>query len=202
MIDPKARNVAQPAALLRSSGEAEPRDAVADGPEGPIGEAWLAVHTQAYKETLAASHLARAGFAVYFPRYRRTVRHAGKRSTVLRPLFPSYLFLSARSAIGRLHEINRAVGVRWLVGGGCSPAFVPPAIIEEIRRREIADGVVALAANRFKRGDRVRVMEGPLAGVDAIFEEVDDGERVRLLVCVMGRAVSVRIPGYAIEHAG
>ncbi|MBV8132901.1 MAG: transcriptional activator RfaH, partial [Alphaproteobacteria bacterium] len=53
---------------------------------------WYAVFTQPHGETKAVEHLLRQGYFAYLPRYRTWVSHARRRQTVLRPLFPRYLF--------------------------------------------------------------------------------------------------------------
>ena len=47
---------------------------------------------------------------------------------------------------------------------------------------------------RFKRGDRVRIINGPLNDLEGLFESPTDEERVTVLLNLMGREVKVRVP--------
>ena len=53
---------------------------------------WYAVYTRPHAEATALENLLRQGYCAYLPRYRTRLRHARRLQTVLRPLFPRYLF--------------------------------------------------------------------------------------------------------------
>ena len=54
---------------------------------------WYVVHTNPNKEEIAERHLIRQNYVIYFPRYKKIINHARKISTVVKPLFPRYLFI-------------------------------------------------------------------------------------------------------------
>ncbi len=64
---------------------------------------------------------------------------------------------------------------------------IPPSVIEELRARGNADGLVTWTGGvenerrRFNRGEQVNIIEGPLAGFLAIVM-LDAGHQVRLWV--------------------
>src|SRR5215471_5201307 len=105
---------------------------------------WYVVHTQPNYEGRAEVNLQRQGFATYMPRYQRTRRHARKTETVLRPLFPRYLFVALDLARDRWRSIQSTFGVSQLVVAGDEPLPVPHAVIDQIRAREGSDGIVRL----------------------------------------------------------
>ena len=55
---------------------------------------WYAVYTHPHKEGVAAQHLARQGFEVYYPRYLKQRSHAGRVDQVAAPLFVRYVFVA------------------------------------------------------------------------------------------------------------
>ena len=61
------------------------------------------------------------------------------------------------------------------------------------------DGQFELGAEGFHSGDKVRILEGPLAELEGIFQAASDDERVMILLRLMGREVRVRVPGSDIE---
>jgi transcriptional antiterminator RfaH len=160
---------------------------------------WIAVLTHANCETKAEFHLRRQGYEIYLPRYLKLVRHAHRRDHLPRPLFPRYLF-------ARLMEtdswcpIRSTIGVSGIVCNGSQPTTVPSAVIGEIRAREDDNGMVRINSGRsFRPGERVRVEAGSLSGLEGIFESNDEGERVTILLDVLGRRVKSRMPLEAIR---
>jgi len=160
-------------------------------------QSWFVVRTKTGAEDRAAWHLKNQGFEAYLPRYRKQVRHARKTSTVLRPVFPGYIFVQMDMAQQRWRAINGTMGVISLVQFGETPRPIADAIVDAIRSGE-SDGVVSLVPqSRFKKGDRVRVREGAFADHTALLGEVSDDRRVVLLLDLMGREVRVTAP---VEH--
>jgi transcriptional antiterminator RfaH len=160
--------------------------------------AWFVVRTKPRAEEKAVWHLANQGFAAYLPRYRRRVRHARRNAIVLRPLFPGYLFVELDPMRCRWRSINGTIGVHEILTSGDGPLPVPEAIIVEIRSREDETGTVKLAPPSFTRGQAVRLLEGPLADVSGLFEEMRDENRIILLVSLLGRKVRMQVPVAAV----
>ena len=99
---------------------------------------WVLLYTKPYAETWAEANLRRQGFATLLPR----VRRRGS----LGPLFPRYLF--AGCTPGHPTDPLRSTrGVSYVVHCGERPARVPASVIEEVRARMDASGVVALEAS-------------------------------------------------------
>lgn len=160
---------------------------------------WYAVHTQANAETRAAVNLNRQGFPVYLPRYMKRRRHARRVDTVATPLFPRYLFVQLDLEQDRWHAVNSTFGVNHLVSFGTEPAFIPDEIILEIRARESNDGMIDIApALSLKKGEPVRLLEGPMADSVGLFSGLSDKERVLVLLNFLGRQVRVRVPQEAV----
>ncbi|HEX6960176.1 MAG TPA: transcription termination/antitermination NusG family protein [Ferrovibrio sp.] len=165
--------------------------------------AWFAVHTQPHKEALAAQHLRNQNFEVYLPRYQKMRRHAGKAEIVAAPLFPRYLFAGIDLETQRWRSVNGTRGVVGLVmlGGGDKPIPVPEPVIAEIRAREGEDGFIRLNPPQFRRGQTLRIVDGPMADTQALFEEAVDGNRAILLVSLLGRLVRTKMPLKLVEAA-
>ena len=155
---------------------------------------WFVVRTKAQLEGRALWHLKNQGFDAYLPRYRKQIRHARKMQTVLRPLFPGYVFVSMDMAQQRWRSINGTAGVISLVQFGNKPAVMSSEMIDVIRGREDQEGAVCLAPDNLQKGDRVCIHEGSFADFDAIIDEVSGDKRVFLMLELLGRAVRVSAP--------
>ena len=77
--------------------------------------------------------------------------------------------------------IRSTIGVANLVRFGMRAAHVPSSLIEMMQTHE-EDGVQTLEQPEYKAGDRVRIVEGVMAGYEAIFQAKTGKERVLLLL--------------------
>ncbi|MBI3596668.1 MAG: transcription/translation regulatory transformer protein RfaH [Nitrospirae bacterium] len=142
---------------------------------------WYAVNTKPRQEKLAELSLQRLGVETFSPRLKQNRLIRKRRQTVIRPLFPGYLF--ARFNLDNHYRtVNYAQGVRRIVTFGSAPTTVDEEMIESIKSR-LLDGCVTVQTPSFSAGQTVRVQSGPFQGLEAIFErEMGDQQRVVLLL--------------------
>jgi transcriptional antiterminator RfaH len=163
---------------------------------------WYVVQTQPHAEAKAVTHLERQGFATYLPRFLKRRRHARRVETIKAPLFPRYLFVRVDLASQPWRCIQSTVGVSRLVCNGEEPAAVGDSVVDGLRGREGADGLVRLEPQRrFAEGEPVRVIDGALASCLGLYEGMADGDRVAVLLDLLGRRVRVVIDDLSIVAA-
>lgn len=135
----------------------------------------------------ACDHLQRQGFEVYAPRFcEQTVRH-GRKILRSRYLFDCYFFVAF---VECWRAIVSTKGVSKLLMSGDRLSVVDQTIISELRNREDGRGFVRLKQNhhhRFRCGQSVRVIYGPMSGVIGIVAGMSGPERVRVLLNILGR---------------
>jgi transcriptional antiterminator RfaH len=143
---------------------------------------WYLVKTKALNENRVFTRLTKAGYEVLFPKIqKKSRRHRGLFE--IRPLFPTYLFV--RFVGDELKTIKYTHGVARVICFGLEPQEVDEEIIAAVRQRMDDEGMVKLEPKKIalSPGQRVKIGEGPFAGLDAIFlEELPDRERVVLLL--------------------
>jgi transcriptional antiterminator RfaH len=163
---------------------------------------WYVARTKGRSETRAEACLRRRGFEVYLPKYGKRRRHARRTDVVPSPLFPGYLFLRMDLSNSRWHAVNSTVGVQSLLCHGRRPAAVPQGVVEELRAQETGDGLVPLRSLMvLEQGERLRIVDGPLTDRVGIYEKMTGGERVVLLLQLLGREVRVVVPLSATRSA-
>jgi transcription elongation factor/antiterminator RfaH len=153
---------------------------------------WYVVQTQPHREHLAAEHLAKQAFEVFFPRQRKTVRHARRISERLVSYFPGYLFVRLDLAAQRWRSVNGTIGVRSLIMGGERPVPAPVGLVEALRERADARGCLAPPPD-YGPGDRVRLLSGPLADLVGTLDRLEGTARVRILIELVGGVVPVTV---------
>jgi len=161
---------------------------------------WYVVHTQPCAETQAISHLQMQGYRVICPRYRRVVRHARKARSVLAPLFPNYLFIRLDTSRDQWRSVNGTRGVVRLLMQGGTPQPVPEGIVEGLQARMREDETIDWRS-ALKIGGTVRIVEGPFAEFVGTLEHLDAAGRVRVLLGLLGRSVSVALRSEALLPA-
>jgi transcriptional antiterminator RfaH len=130
---------------------------------------WYAVNTKTRCEAIACASLDRHGVEVFLPMLReRKVLH-GKCRPTTSPLFPRYLFAKF-DVSSQLRTVKYARGVKNIVTFGSGPSVVDDSIIQAIRS-QLTEGVIELSEDRFSPGQIVRIQDGPLCGLEAVFEK-------------------------------
>ena len=152
---------------------------------------WYVVNTKPNHERQAEQNIKRMGLECFLPSLQeeRSVRRQIR--TVVSPLFPGYLFVKIN-----LSEHYRAVayarGVRKIVEFGSTPVDVDPTIINEIKFRVNSEGYLVKKSNELSSGQLVRIKEGPLAGLEAIFMQEMSGQQ-RAMVLLHALTLQARV---------
>jgi transcriptional antiterminator RfaH len=162
---------------------------------------WHVVQTRPRSENKAALHLQRQGFEVYLPRYLKRRSHARKVDFVPAPLFPQYVFVAVDLLTQRWRAVNSTVGVTRLICHGQLPVEVACAVIDSLRLRHDAQGFVQQHRRLLTPGQKIRVRNGAFSDFLGSFESMNDGERVAVLLDLLGRKVRVVMSADVVEAA-
>jgi transcriptional antiterminator RfaH len=144
-------------------------------------KAWYLIYSKPQQERLARENLERQGYPSYLPLIRNRRRRNGRYLSIIEPMFPRYLFVHLSDETDNWGPIRSTIGVANLVRFGMRAARVPDNLIGMMHARD-EEGVQILTAPEFKAGDQVRIVEGVLAGYEAIFQARTGKERVVLLL--------------------
>ena len=156
---------------------------------------WVALATHAHKEQVALDNLARQGFSVYCPKIRRIVRHARRSQEVLRPFFPGYVFARFGSAGSRWRSMASTFGVRRVIAFGGRPCLLEEDFIAGLKAREVY-GALTKPAMTYRIGQSVCLTSGAFEGLVATIIEMDERQRLVVLLELLNQSVRVRT-GYA-----
>lgn len=152
-------------------------------------QTWCVVLTKPNCEAIAVENLLQQGYGCYFPRFKAV----GKNNIILKkPLFPRYVFASIDKF---WYSIRGTRGVSQILMSDKGPAIIPASAIEAIRAKEDSEGFIVLSAKnspeRFAKGDPVTATEGPMTGLDLIYDGMSNHDRVKVLASLLGRQVPV-----------
>jgi transcription antitermination factor NusG len=163
-------------------------------------EAWYAVWLRSHCDHLVARQLSAKGFRTFLPELPTWSARLESKGSGRTPMFPGYLFVRDAMNKTRYLDLLKARGiVRVLEAGWSRLTPVPDEDIDAIQR--IVQAAVPVYPHPYLRhGDRVRVFEGPLTGLEGIFVE-GRAPKGRLVVSMnmLGRSVAVEVHRAAIE---
>lgn len=157
-------------------------------------ERWYAVCCKPRQEAVAEENLLRQGFHVHLPRIRIRQRRRGQWIDAVEVLFPRYIFIRIDPARRSTATIRSTRGVVGLVRFGGQPAVVPDAVMDALRQREdAASGLHEDKRPLFSEGEAIKLVDGPLAGMEGVFTQKDGDKRVIVLLELLGKANKVTV---------
>jgi transcriptional antiterminator RfaH len=168
----------------------------------PPNTSWYLVHTKARQEETALTNLERQKYRCYMPMLHFEKIRRGKSVIVEEPMFPSYVFVQLdNSGNGQSWTpIRSTLGVRELVRfGGQSPRVDPDLIVALLEREHMQQ---ANPQALFAVGDKVVVMEGAFAGMEAIYQTADAERRSMILLNMLNKPVQMRIEPSLLRKVG
>ncbi len=147
-----------------------------------MAKQWYAVAVKPHKEHAVLQQIRSRDIEGFLPLMR--VIPKNPRSAKLRPYFPGYMFVHADLDVVGRNQLNHLPGTRGLVSFAGEPAVVPERMItliqDQLEKIEKAGG---FRRSNINKGDTVKIVSGPFAGYEAIFDKHLDGkERVRVLL--------------------
>ncbi|MHB8066478.1 MAG: transcription termination/antitermination protein NusG [Desulfobaccales bacterium] len=157
------------------------------------------IHTRCNHEVRLEERLQQKGLEVFLPRFTRPSRRLDRKILLRLPLFPGYLFVRDALEMTTYLDIIKLPGVVRILSGSGRLQPVPQETIESIRL--VLFGDRPYYPHRFlKKGERVRVAEGPLAGVvGKIVEAKEKKRKVIIEVELFQRAIAVELEDEFVE---
>ncbi|MDP9052283.1 MAG: UpxY family transcription antiterminator [Acidobacteriota bacterium] len=174
--------------------QAQPLIGVSKSEDSP----WWALYTRHQHEKTVAEILSAKGFEVFLPLYESMRRWKDRTKELSLPLFPSYVFV--RGELDRRLQIVTTPGVHMILSRGDKLAVIPESEIEAIRMA--LEGPNQVEPHPFlKCGQRVRVKQGPLEGVEGILVRKKNLYRLVLSVGMLAQSMALEIDAADVEPA-
>jgi transcription antitermination factor NusG len=160
---------------------------------------WYALYTRHQHEKVVHQILTGKGFEAFLPLYTTAHQWKDRVKRVSLPLFPCYVFL--QGPLTQWLPVLTTPGVHTVVGFGGEPASISGAEIEAIR--QVIENAVKVEPHPFlKYGDRVRVIAGPLRGLEGILLRKKNWCKLLLSVEMLQRSVAVEVDVAMVQRIG
>jgi transcription antitermination factor NusG len=168
-----------------------------EGTQSNAATAWYALYTRHQHEKTVADILSRKGFEIFLPLYSTIHRWKDRNKQLSLPLYPGYVFVYDN--LERKLPILTTPGVHSIVGMAGCPEPIPDSEIHAVRR--ILESSLAVEPHPYLRcGDRVRVLMGPLEGIEGILVRKKNDFRLVLSVEMLMKSVAVEIDAALVER--
>jgi transcription antitermination factor NusG len=165
-------------------------------PTAHLEPKWYAAYTCARHEKCVAEHLQRIGVESYLALYTARRQWNQRRVQVEMPLFPGYVFV--RISLAERLRVLSAPGVVYLVSARGEPVPLADDEIEPLRdcltRKLRAEPTAYLPT-----GSRVRVVAGPLSGLEGVIVRRDGESRFVVSIDLIMRAIAINVEGLDLE---
>lgn len=160
----------------------------------PAGGDWYACHTRPRCEKKFAALMAAEGFEHYLPLVASIRRYPGETKRFTKPLFPGYVFArvpaAGKARIYQQELLARAIPVddeaRFLLQ------------LEDVRKI-VSSGVALTVIPLLTRGRRVRVVGGPLHGLEGLVDDSSNPQGIVISVDVLRQGLLLRVPAESLR---
>jgi len=159
---------------------------------------WYAFRVRPRHEKLVSMSLRGKGYEEFLPLAKSKRRWADRSPIIDMPLFPGYIFCDIeRSEIGRIRCTHGVVDV---IRAGSAPLPANRSEIEGLRKATEAE--IQLESWPYidpSTTGRLRIVSGPLSGLEGMLVQVRGKERLVLSVDLLCRSVLVELPPSSVE---
>ena len=159
---------------------------------------WYGLLVRSNCEQIASAALRGRGLNPFVPSYKMRRRWSDRLKEIEFPLFPGYVF--CRLKVANRLPVLTAPGVKGIVGIGKAPAPIEESEIEAIRAL-VASGLQPHSYPFVHAGDRVKVHDGPLRGVEGVVTSFEGGQHLVVSITLLQRSLSVEIESSWVRRA-
>ncbi len=161
-------------------------------------QVWYAVGVASRHEKIVSQLLRNKGFETFLPLHTRKHQYGRRVRSFELPLFPGYLFCRMDNAV-RLSVVTTP-GVLRLVGAGKVPVAVADDEIAALQRATAANATLS-PHPYWKSGEKGRIGEGPLSGLEGIIVSAKPPVKVVISVTLLQRSVLVEVDANSVARA-
>ena len=157
---------------------------------------WIAVYTKSRHEQIVVNELNKKNIESYCPMFKERRQWSDRKKWVHFPLFRSYVF--ANIEINENIYVLQTIGVNKIVKFQKKISIIPDQVIDNIKNI-IEGGYNVEQADYFIKGDEVRVVSGPLKGLDGVVLDLRGANKIIIKIEAIQQAFSVKISSGLIK---
>jgi transcriptional antiterminator NusG len=159
---------------------------------------WYAVSTKSRQEKVVAAMLEYMDVPNFLPLVCEERRWSDRKQMISMPLFQGYVFVRIATTAELLLRVLKVPGVVDFVHSRTGPLPIPEGEIADVRT-VLVHGVGCSPHPFLRAGDQVRIVRGPLVGIEGTF--IRSGSQSKLVISVemIQRSVAVSVAESDVE---
>ena len=163
-----------------------------------MSKEWFILQFKPNAHHKAEMNLNRQGFETFLPLSDFILQQNSRFTKTTKPLFPGYMFITFDNKDMSWVKINNTYGVSRLITFNSTLKAVPTSFISNLMNR--CDSSGKLQVNKqFKKGDQVKILNGPFINFIAKVESYGTDQRIWILMDLMGRKSKIQTPSDALK---
>lgn len=162
-------------------------------------KSWLVAYVQNNREKKIYERLTSLGIESFLPIQEEIHQWCDRRKKVQKVIIPMCIFVRVtdpeRLDVLHLPSVNRFMVLR----GENKPATIPDSQMERFKfMLDYSEQTVEMCYEHLQSGERVRVIKGPLTGLEGELVTVDGKSKVAVRIDILGTAL-VEVPMGVVE---
>jgi transcriptional antiterminator RfaH len=167
-------------------------------PMNPMSTQWYVIQTRPCNEYRAENNLTNQGIEIFLPLLETRQYFHEKMVQKIKPLFPNYLFANLDIDV-HYYKVKWTRGVNKILGVGNEPIPISEKVIQTIKAQRGENNFVKLD-DGLEKGNIVQFTSGPFKDLMGVFDKkMSDGNRVRVLLSLIGVDVPVQVSKWQIK---
>ncbi|MGA1825485.1 MAG: transcription termination/antitermination protein NusG [bacterium] len=160
---------------------------------------WYAVQTNSRHEQVVYDRLVRKNFEAFLPKIEVWSRRKDRKKRIEVPLFRGYLFINCKLHDDNWLNILKTPGLARIIGFSEGPTPIDEEEINSIKILLQNDTVInPYPFLKLKR--QVRIVNGPLAGVEGVLLKTDENKnKLVVSVTLLQRSICVEVNSIDVE---
>lgn len=160
---------------------------------------WYVLHTKSRFEKVVNEGLLKKSFEAFLPTMHVKSKRRDRKVMLDLPIFPGYTFVKTSLSAEENLSILKTAGVVKFISNMTGPVSINSDIIESLQIM-VSNSKTIKTESRFKKGEKIIVLYGPLAGLTGIFYKYRGKGRVYINIPLLDQTASVEIEEEDIEH--
>lgn len=158
---------------------------------------WYVALVKMHHEKKVVEYLTKMGIECFVPVQPETHQWSDRRKVIESVLLPMMVFVYADPK-ERMEALTLSTVSRYMVlRGESTPAVIPDEQMSRFRfMLDYSSEIVSMSSNFLARGEKVRVIKGPLAGLEGEFVTVEGRSQIAVRLNMLGCACVAMPVGY------
>lgn len=166
-----------------------------------IGQHWFAIQTRYRYEQRVAGDLSAKGIENYLPLLHELHQWKDRSRFVDVPAFTGYLFVRIAPAVENRVRVLETAGVVRMLGTNGHPEIVSEPEIASLQL-SLMSGHTCSRHPYLAVGSQLRILRGPLAGLEGRLQRNANAFRIVVSVASIGQAISVELSSSDVQLFG